>query len=117
MYTCTPNLSQSRQSEFKHLLIMNSLAQTKCSRISNNKFYHSYHLTEIIQGIMEALFTKSSELLLRDENPICVIWIVAKAFYAEMYTYLFSIYQKSKHHYTILILFLPWSFLSLISPN
>lgn len=48
---------------------------------------------------MEAFFTKSSKLLLRDVDPIHDSWIVAKVFYTEMYMYLSSIYQKPKQHY------------------
>lgn len=39
-----------------NILIMNSLAWIKYSRVSDNKFYHPHHLIEIIQGIMESSF-------------------------------------------------------------
>lgn len=81
-----------------YLLIMNSLAWTKYSRLSDNKFYHPHHLIEIIQGIMVSSFTKSSKVLTRNEDHILVSWIVATDFYEEMYVKQSSINKKPKHH-------------------
>lgn len=58
-------MAWSRQSEFKHTcLSRNSLGWTKCFRVYN-KIYHSRHLTEIIQVIMNSFFPKNRKALLR----------------------------------------------------